>query len=159
MRWSMIDRHRRVSSWLTCATPLLVDLVEQAASVLDDAGFTSVLTTVASPVGSSSNRRLALGAVDALRDLRVRALLIVGSVPEGAALADLTSGIPVVVTAAHAEGLRADVVLNDDRLGMRLVIDYLVASGHRAIAHLGGLGGITGQSDSQGIAMRCSITD
>ena len=125
--------------------PLLVDVVEQATSVLDDAGFTSVLTTLATPAGSSSNRRLALGAVDALKDLRVRALLIVGSVPEGDALAHLTSGIAVVVTAAHAEGLRADVVRNDDRLGMRLVIDYLVACGHRAIAHLGGLGGGTAQ--------------
>ena len=125
--------------------PLLVDVVEQAASVLADAGFTPVLTTLASPTRSSSNRRLVVGAVDVLKDLRVRALLIVGSVSQRAAFADLTSGIPVVVTAAHAEGLHADVVRSDDRLGMRLVIDYLVASGHRAIAHLGGLGGGTAQ--------------
>ena len=38
-------------------------------------------------------------------------------------------------------GPRADVVRNDDRLGMRLVVDYLVAAGHTAVAHLGGLGG------------------
>ena len=49
--------------------------------------------------------------------------------------------MPVVVAAAGAEGLRADVVRNDDHLGMRLVVDYLVAGGHTAIAHLGGLGG------------------
>jgi DNA-binding LacI/PurR family transcriptional regulator len=125
--------------------PFLVDVVEQAASVLEDAGLTPVLTTLASPTRSSSHPRLAVRAVDVLKDLRVRALLIVGSVSQRAAFADLTSGIPVVVTAAHAEGLHADVVRNDDRLGMRLVIDYLVASGHRAIAHLGGLGGGTAQ--------------
>ena len=107
--------------------PLLVDVVEHAASVLDDAGFTTAVTTHASPTRSSSNRRLAVSAVDVFKDLRVRALLIVGSVSQRAAIADLISGIPVVVTAAHAEGLHADVVRNDDRLGMRLVIDYLIA--------------------------------
>jgi DNA-binding LacI/PurR family transcriptional regulator len=125
--------------------PLLVEIAEQAASVLDDAGFTSVLTPSAAPARASSSRGLALRAVDALKDLHVQALLIVGSVRDRAALADLSSGLSVVVTAAHAEGLRADVVRNDDRLGMRLVVDYLVAHGHRAIAHLGGLGGGTAQ--------------
>jgi DNA-binding LacI/PurR family transcriptional regulator len=125
--------------------PLLIDVVEQAASVLEDAGFTLVLTTTASPARFSSSRQLALRRVDALKDLRVRALLIAGSVSERAALAGLDEGLPVVVTAAHADGLRADVVRNDDRLGMRLVVDYLVACGHHAIAHLGGLGGGTAQ--------------
>jgi DNA-binding LacI/PurR family transcriptional regulator len=125
--------------------PLLVDVVEQAASALEDAGFTSVLTPLASPARSSFDRRLSIRMIDVLKDLRVRALLIVGSVSGRAALADVSSEFPVVVTAAHAEGLRADVVRNDDQLGMRLVVDYLVACGHRAIAHLGGLGGGTAQ--------------
>ena len=47
----------------------------------------------------------------------------------------------MVVAAAGAGGPRADVVRNDDHLGMRLVVDYLVARGHTAVAHLGGLGG------------------
>jgi DNA-binding LacI/PurR family transcriptional regulator len=125
--------------------PVLVDVVEQAVSVLEDAGFTSVLTPLVLPVRSSLDRRLSLRTIDALKDLRVQALLIVGSVSGRAALADLSNEFPVVVTAAHAEGLRADVVRNDDRLGMRLVVDYLVACGHRAIAHLGGIGGGTAQ--------------
>ena len=33
------------------------------------------------------------------------------------------------------------MVRNDDHLGMRLVVDYLVAGGHTTVAHLGGLGG------------------
>ncbi len=49
--------------------------------------------------------------------------------------------MPVVIAAADDQGLRADVVRNDDHLGMRLVVDYLVATGHTAVAHLGGLGG------------------
>jgi DNA-binding LacI/PurR family transcriptional regulator len=79
--------------------------------------------------------------VGTLKDLRVEAILIVGSVPDRAALANIVGDIPMVVAAAHAEGLRADVVRNNDYLGMRLVVDYLVAGGHRHIAHLGGLGG------------------
>jgi DNA-binding LacI/PurR family transcriptional regulator len=125
--------------------PLLVDVVEQAASVLEDAGFTSVLAPLALPARSSTDRRLSLRTIGVLKDLRVRALLIIGSVSGRGALADVSSEFPVVVTAAHAEGLRADVVRNDDQLGMRLVVDYLVACGHHAIAHLGGRGGGTAQ--------------
>jgi DNA-binding LacI/PurR family transcriptional regulator len=55
------------------------------------------------------------------------------------------SGIPIVVAAAHADGARADVVRNDDHLGLRLVVDYLVACGHRSIAYLGGSRGGTAQ--------------
>jgi DNA-binding LacI/PurR family transcriptional regulator len=121
---------------------LLIDVVEKAEPVLQDGGFDmlliSALTTSRSPSG-----RLDVRAVGALKDLRVEALLVVGSVPDRAALAEAAGHLPVVVAAADAEGMHVDVVRNDDHLGMRLVVDYLVARGHRAIAHLGGLGGGT----------------
>jgi len=42
------------------------------------------------------------------------------------------------------------VVRSDDYLGMRLVIDYLVARGHTAVAHLGGLGGAVAEARAAG---------
>ena len=93
------------------------------------------------PSRPTSGPRIDGRAIGALKDLRVEAMLVVGSVPDRTALAEVLGDMPVVVAAAGAEGLRADVVRNDDHLGMRLVVDYLVAAGHTAIAHLGGLGG------------------
>ncbi len=122
--------------------PLLVDLVEKAAPVLEDAGFGIVLTSVLTTSRAPSDR-LDPHVMGALNDLRAEALLVVGSVPGRGALAEAAGRMPVVVAAADAEGLRADVIRNDDLLGMRLVVDYLVARGHRAIAHLGGVGGGT----------------
>jgi DNA-binding LacI/PurR family transcriptional regulator len=121
--------------------PLLVDVVERAEQVLEDAGLSTLMTAAALPSRTAPGRRLDVKAIGALHDLRVEAILVVGSLPDRAALAEIVGDLPMVVAAAHAEGLRADVVRNNDHLGMRLVVDYLVAGGHRFIAHLGGLGG------------------
>jgi DNA-binding LacI/PurR family transcriptional regulator len=121
--------------------PLLVDVVERAEQVLDDAGLNILMTAAALPSQTGPGRRLNMNAVGALHDLRIEAILVVGSLPDRTTLAQIVGDVPIVVAAAHAEGLRADVVRNNDHLGMRLVVDYLVAGGHRFIAHLGGLGG------------------
>jgi DNA-binding LacI/PurR family transcriptional regulator len=121
--------------------PSLVDVVERAGQVFEDAGFSTLLISAVIPSRSTSGPRVDNRAIGALKDLRVEAMLVVGSVPDQEALAEILSDMPVVVAAAGTEGMHADVVRNDDRLGMRLVIDYLVAAGHTAIAHLGGLGG------------------
>jgi DNA-binding LacI/PurR family transcriptional regulator len=61
------------------------------------------------------------------------------------AAAELGYAVPATARShAAAQPGTADVVRNDDHLGLRLVVDYLAASGHRAIAHLGGMGGGTG---------------
>lgn len=121
--------------------PLLVDVVERAGQVFEDEGLSTLLISAVMPARPASGPRIDERAIGALKDLRVEAMLVVGSVPDRKALAEVLGDVPVVVAAAGAEGLRADVVRNDDHLGMRLVVDYLVAGGHTAIAHLGGVGG------------------
>ena len=121
--------------------PLLVDVVERAGQVFEDEGLSTLLISAVIPSRPTSGPRIDGRAIGALKDLRVEAMLVVGSVPDRTALAEVLGDMPVVVAAAGAEGLRADVVRNDDHLGMRLVVDYLVAAGHTAIAHLGGMGG------------------
>ena len=125
--------------------PLLVDIVEAAGEVLEQAGLSTLLTSAVVPSRPTTGPRIDVRAVGALKDLRVEAVLVVGSVPDRVTLASVLGDVPVVVAAAAAEGLHADVVRNDDRLGMRLIVDYLVTGGHRAIAHLGGLGGAVAQ--------------
>jgi DNA-binding LacI/PurR family transcriptional regulator len=122
--------------------PLLVDVVEQAGQVLEDGGLSTLLISAIRPSRpGGAGPRIDGRAIGALKDLRVEAMLVVGSVPDRTALTKVLGDMPVVVAAAGAEGLHADVVRNDDHLGMRLVVDYLVANGHHAVAHLGGLGG------------------
>jgi DNA-binding LacI/PurR family transcriptional regulator len=121
--------------------PLLVDVVERAGQVFEDEGLNTLLISAVMPARATSVPRIDGRAIGALKDLRVEAMLVVGSVPTRPALAQVLGDMPVVVAAAGAGGPRADVVRSDDHLGMRLVIDYLVARGHTAVAHLGGLGG------------------
>jgi DNA-binding LacI/PurR family transcriptional regulator len=121
--------------------PLLVDVVERAGQVFEDEGLSTLLISAVMPAETIRRPRIDGRAIGALKDLHVEAMLIVGSFPDRAKLTDLLGDMPVVVAAAGADGLRADVVRNDDHLGMRLVVDYLVAAGHTAIAHLGGIGG------------------
>jgi DNA-binding LacI/PurR family transcriptional regulator len=120
--------------------PLLVDVVEQAGRVLDEAGMSTLLTGAIS-TSSFAGPRIDPHTLGALKDLRVEGILVVGSIPDQSTVMDLMEDVPTVVAAARAEGMPADEVRNDDRLGMRLVVDYLVSRGHRHIAHLGGLGG------------------
>jgi DNA-binding LacI/PurR family transcriptional regulator len=129
--------------------PLLIDVFEKAEQVLNDAGFSTLMTGAVRAPGTAGPR-IDIKAIGALKDLGVEAILVVGSVPDRVGLAKIIGDIPTVVAAAHAEGLPADVVRNDDRLGMRLVVDYLVAGGHRYIAHLGGLGGGVAQDRAAG---------
>jgi DNA-binding LacI/PurR family transcriptional regulator len=121
--------------------PVLVDIARRAEEVLYDAGLGTVLTGAVVPSPGPTGQRIVSQAIGALRALRVEALLVVGSVPDVRPLIDSAGDVPMVVAATQSEGLRADVVRDDDELGMRLVIDYLVAHGHRSIAHLGGQGG------------------
>ena len=130
--------------------PLLVDIVERAGQVFEEAGLSTLLISAVIPSRPASGPRIDGRAIGALKDLRVEAMLVVGSVPDRTRFAELLGDMPVVVAAAGAEGLRADVVRNDDRLGMRLVVDYLVAAGHTAIAHLGGIGGTVAEERRAG---------
>src|SRR3954447_22235776 len=125
--------------------PSLVDVVDRAGQVFEDEGFSTLLISAVIPSRSTSGPRVDNRAIGTLKDLRVEAMLVVGSVPDRTALAEILSDVPVVVALAGAEGMHADVVRNDDHLGMRLVVDYLVAVGHTSVAHLGGLGGVVAE--------------
>jgi DNA-binding LacI/PurR family transcriptional regulator len=122
--------------------PWSMDVVEAVGQVLEEARLTTLLTSAVLPSSAAGRPRLDVGVIGALRDLRVDGLLVVGSVPDRARLAEVVGDLPAVVVGARAEGLdRADVVRSDDAAGMELVVDHLVARGHRRVAHLGGTGG------------------
>jgi DNA-binding LacI/PurR family transcriptional regulator len=123
--------------------PWFVEIVDPLRTVLHEAGLDTLLTSGVQPgPRAGEGARLDLGAVEALRSLRVEGLVVVGSLPDHGGLAAAIGDVPVVVAGAGGQGLgRADVVRSDDAAGSGLVVDHLVARGHRRIAHLGGVGG------------------
>jgi DNA-binding LacI/PurR family transcriptional regulator len=106
------------------------------------AQLTTLLTSAVLPSSAARQPRLDVAVIGALQDLRVDGLLVVGSVPDRARLAEVVGDLPVAVVGARAEGLAgADVVRSDDAAGIELVVDHLVERGHHRIVHLGGAGG------------------
>lgn len=127
------------------SNPTLVDVVAKASQTLEAAGLSTLLTGVVPASGGDRRAHIDTAAIGALRDLGVEGMLIVGSVPDRVTLAKVAGDMPMVVASAQAEGQHVDEVRNDDKLGMRLIVDFLVAHAHRSIAHLGGLGGPVAQ--------------
>jgi DNA-binding LacI/PurR family transcriptional regulator len=123
--------------------PWFVEIVDPLRTVLHEAGLDTLLTSGVMPGSRAGERaRLDLGAVEALRSLKVEGLVVVGSLPDHSGLAAAVGDVPVVVAGAGRQGLvGADVVRSDDAAGAGLVVDHLVARGHERIAHLGGAGG------------------
>ncbi len=121
--------------------PLLVDIVAKAGQTLEAAGLSMLLTSAVLASRTGADAHIDASTIGTLKDLGVEGMLVVGSVPDRTTLAKVVGDMPMVIAAAQAEGLQVDEVRNDDQLGMRLVVDYLAAHGHRAIAHVGGLGG------------------
>jgi DNA-binding LacI/PurR family transcriptional regulator len=131
--------------------PWSMDVVEAVGQVLEEARLTILLTSAVLPSGAGGPGRLDVGVIGALRDLRIDGLLVVGSVPDQGRLAEVVGDLPVVVAGARADGLaRADAVRSDDAAGMALVVDHLVAGGHRRIVHLGGAGGAVADERAAG---------
>ena len=131
--------------------PWSMDIVEAVGQALEEARLATLLTSAVLPSSAADQPRLDVGVIGALRDLRVDGLLVVGSVPDGARLAEVVGDLPVVVVGARAESLaRADAVRSDDAAGMELVVDHLVERGHRRIAHLGGAGGAVASERAAG---------
>jgi DNA-binding LacI/PurR family transcriptional regulator len=72
-----------------------------------------------------------------LRD-RCAGLILLGPQIPGAELATLGTRMPVVAMMRAVRQRPVDVVRTDDARGLHLAVDYLVALGHTAIAHVDG---------------------
>lgn len=121
--------------------PLFADIVDAARIELQQAGHYGLLTGALLPT-AGGEATLDSAVVAAVRDLGARGLLVVGSVPDMAALADVAAGLPVIVASASPGDLPvAGVVRNDDHAGIELVVDHLTGLGHRDVAFVGRRGG------------------
>lgn len=82
-------------------------------------------------------------AIAAALEFRCEALVLVGSELDGEAVRVLLDGTPAISVGRTLGIAEADVVRCSDRAGIELVVDHLVAFGHRRIGHIdGGSGAI-----------------
>ncbi len=73
-----------------------------------------------------------------LLEMNVEGLVLVGTMPESPSLVAAAAHVPTVVLGAPSgPGPNVTVVTNDDDAGARLVVEHLIALGHRSIAHVG----------------------
>ncbi|MFF4882262.1 LacI family DNA-binding transcriptional regulator [Streptomyces nigra] len=117
--------------------PWFVDLLDGLNSLLHDNGLHMLLAD------ARLNRRTGQDPAGPLLDLRVDGLVVVGTLPDPAALAEAAARLPVVVAGAREPApAGVDVVANDDERGARLVTEHLIGLGHRRIAHIAGYGAV-----------------
>ncbi len=125
------------------------ELVEDVVAEADRLGYEIVLGPV-TPTHSETK------VVETLLDFRCEALILIGPELSDTALATLAATRPVVVVGRRIAAEHLDVVHTTDDTGTELVVDHLVALGHRRIAYLtGGDGTIaTDRRDGYARAMR-----
>jgi LacI family transcriptional regulator len=76
-------------------------------------------------------------AMDALVDRQVDGMLIVAPRSSKRHLQEVAEGTPTVVLGPHERSAVYDSVFDDDDAGAELVVEHLIALGHRRIAHIG----------------------
>lgn len=79
-------------------------------------------------------------------DMRVEGLVLVGTMPESANMAEAARRIPTVIVGTRDFAFPlADVAAQDDRHGTRLAVQHLIDLGHRHIGHAAGTRGGVGK--------------
>ncbi|PTM93754.1 LacI family DNA-binding transcriptional regulator [Streptomyces sp. VMFN-G11Ma] len=117
--------------------PWFVDLLDGLNPLLHDSGLRMLLAD------ARLNRRTGQDPAQPLLDLRVDGLVVVGTLPDPAALGAAAERLPVVVAGAREPvPPGVDVVACDDERGARLVTEHLIGLGHRRIAHIAGYGAV-----------------
>jgi DNA-binding LacI/PurR family transcriptional regulator len=117
--------------------PWFVDLLDGLNSLLHDNGLHILLAD------ARLNHRTGQDPAGPFLDLGVDGLVVVGTLPDPAALGAVAARIPVVVAGAREPvPPGVDVVAGDDEQGARLVTEHLLGLGHRRIAHIAGYGAV-----------------
>ncbi len=115
--------------------PFFADVADGIEEVAFAEGYRTLLSSgFLDPVRESV-------AVDTLLQMRVDALLLLGTLSHVEELETAARTVPVVFVGRATDSTLVDSVKDDDRAGAESVVDHLVALGHRSIAHISGGGG------------------
>ncbi|MDA8061489.1 MAG: LacI family DNA-binding transcriptional regulator [Actinomycetota bacterium] len=111
--------------------PFFHDVLDGLQAEADKRGYRVLIGTG----GLSSAEEVAVGEL--LLELRVEGLVLLAhDLPPRLTARLAAAGPCVVVARGPSRGVAADVVVNDDLVGMRLAVGHLVQLGHRDMAHV-----------------------
>lgn len=118
-----------VAFWLQ--HPFHGDVVEQLYVAAAERGYDLALSAVA-PTRDETT------AIESLIRERCEALIILSLKEDADHLRTVTTRVPVVSVARRLKEPTVAVVRGDDRAGLRMAINHLIALGHTRIAHIDG---------------------
>ncbi|MEU8147673.1 LacI family DNA-binding transcriptional regulator [Nonomuraea sp. NPDC048901] len=111
-------------------SPFQPEIVQGITGELETSPFQEIL--IAGGTTPERHQR----SIEALVDRQVDGLILIQPWTSQAWLEQLASRLPTVVIARHGHTSVYDTVVDDDHAGARLMVDHLVALGHRSIAHI-----------------------
>jgi len=109
--------------------PFYGDLLDGVTDALAKTDFQVLVGSAGA--GAQDQSRLA----DAMIDRAMDGLILIAPSMSRAQVRAVAKTIPTVVVGHHDTDDEYDSVVNDDRAGVTLVVNHLVARGHRRIAH------------------------
>jgi LacI family transcriptional regulator len=110
-------------------SPFQPEVAQGISDELEDTPFQDIIVTA----GTSPDRQQR--SIEALLDRQVDGLIMVAPFLEIGWIEKVATRVPVVTVALHGSPKNFDTVVDDDRLGARIMVDHLVAAGHRKIVH------------------------
>jgi len=130
--------------------PFLADVADGIEEEAVAAGYRALLST--GFLDADRERT----AVDTLIQLRADGLILLGNVGPIDRFEATTASAPIVVVSRQTQSTRMDSVADDDQLGAAMLVDHLVALGHRRIAHIspGEAAGAPGRREGYEAQMR-----
>ena len=79
-----------------------------------------------------------IAAIEMFIDLQVDGVILTGGMASSKAIEHAAQAVPMIVVSRPLPSSLLDTVNNDDYLGSTMVVEHLIALGHRHIAHISG---------------------
>ncbi|MEV0344823.1 LacI family DNA-binding transcriptional regulator [Nonomuraea sp. NPDC050680] len=105
---------------------IMTGLVEQLA----ESGYQAIM------IQGGTQDKTEERAIDALIDRQVDGILMIAPLAGRTRLEQVAREIPTVVLGRHDRSPAYDSIVDDDRIGSELVMEHLIALGHRRIGHI-----------------------
>jgi DNA-binding LacI/PurR family transcriptional regulator len=112
--------------------PFYAEVAEGIEQLASERGYRIVIGAGSTP------RRTEAHALESFLELRADGIILAGPRLPASSIIAAASESPIVVVGRRLRTREVDTIVNDDRLGAKLVVRHLVELGHRRIAHIDG---------------------
>lgn len=120
------------------ANPVFPLILRGIEAALAEAGYTAIIAN------TDNDAARARAALERLAARRIDGVVIATATRRDALIEQCRGlGLPAVLVNRAADGHKVSAVVNDDRAGIALATEHLLALGHRALGHVAGPGYIS----------------